>query len=60
MEELWESPLTVSVISIKLSLYRTRTVITMARLTGVGYQDFEKLRMHNSFYVDKSRFIMEW
>jgi len=35
-------------------------VLLMAQITGIGYQDFEKLRMKNSFYVDKSHFIMEW
>ncbi len=27
---------------------------------GIGYQDFEKLRANQNFYIDKSHFIMEW
>lgn len=32
----------------------------MARTVGIGRQDFEKLRMKNNFYVDKTDFIREW
>lgn len=32
----------------------------MARIVGIGHQDFEKLRMKNNFYVDKTSFIQEW
>ncbi len=32
----------------------------MARTVGIGYQDFEKLRTHDNFYIDKSNFIVEW
>lgn len=32
----------------------------MARTVGIGHQDFEKLRMKNNFYVDKTGFIQEW
>ena len=32
----------------------------MARTVGIGHQDFEKLRMKNNFYVDKTSFIREW
>lgn len=32
----------------------------MARTAGIGHQDFEKLRMKNNFYVDKTGFIREW
>lgn len=32
----------------------------MARTAGIGYQDFEKVRMKNSFYIDKTHFIKEW
>lgn len=32
----------------------------MARTVGIGHQDFEKLRMKNNFYVDKTGFIREW
>lgn len=32
----------------------------MARVVGVGYQDFGKIRENNCFYIDKSRFIKEW
>ena len=32
----------------------------MARTVGIGHQDFEKLRMINNFYVDKTEFIREW
>ena len=29
----------------------------MRRTVGIGYQDFEKLRMMNNFYIDKMCFI---
>ena len=32
----------------------------MARTLGVGHQDFEKIRMTNKFYIDKTHFIKEW
>lgn len=32
----------------------------MARTVGIGHQDFEKIRMKNNFYVDKTYFIKEW
>lgn len=32
----------------------------MARVISIGRQDFEKLRMRNNFYVDKTHFIKEW
>lgn len=32
----------------------------MKRVIGTGIQDFEKLRMSQSFYVDKTEFIKEW
>ena len=32
----------------------------MARTVGGGIQNFEKLRMKNYFYVDKTSFIKEW
>lgn len=32
----------------------------MPRTVGIGHQDFEKLRMKNNFYVDKTSFIREW
>lgn len=32
----------------------------MVRTVGIGHQDFEKLRMKNNFYVDKTGFIREW
>ena len=32
----------------------------MKRVIAIGTQDFEGLRMHNSFYVDKTDFIREW
>jgi hypothetical protein len=32
----------------------------MKRKIGTGVQDFEKLRMGQSFYVDKTDFIREW
>ena len=32
----------------------------MARTVGIGHQDFEKVRMRNLFYVDKTSFIKEW
>ena len=32
----------------------------MTRTVGIGIQDFEKLIISNSFYVDKTGFIKEW
>lgn len=32
----------------------------MARIVGIGCQDFEKIRVNNNFYVDKTGFIKEW
>ena len=32
----------------------------MPRTVSIGCQDFEKLRMRNNFYVDKTAFIREW
>lgn len=32
----------------------------MARSLGVGHQDFEKIRMTDNFYIDKTHFIKEW
>lgn len=32
----------------------------MARTVGIGHQDFEKVRVSNNFYVDKTHFISEW
>ena len=32
----------------------------MARTVAIGRQDFEKIRINNSFYVDKTDFIRQW
>ncbi|MBD5503188.1 MAG: AAA family ATPase [Lachnospiraceae bacterium] len=32
----------------------------MVRPVGIGHQDFEKVRTSNNFYIDKTKFIMEW
>ena len=32
----------------------------MAKTVAIGYQDFEKIRKKNLFYVDKTTFIREW
>lgn len=32
----------------------------MARVVGIGIQDFSKIQRENVFYVDKTRFIKEW
>ncbi len=32
----------------------------MPRTVSIGCQDFEKLRIRNNFYVDKTMFIKEW
>ena len=32
----------------------------MARTVGIGHQDFEKIRIKNNFYIDKTYFIREW
>lgn len=32
----------------------------MGRTVGIGHQDFEKVRVKNNFYIDKTDFIREW
>ena len=32
----------------------------MARTVGIGHQDFQKVRIKNNFYVDKTHFVKEW
>lgn len=32
----------------------------MARAISIGNQDFEKIRINNYFYIDKTDFIREW
>lgn len=32
----------------------------MVRPVGIGHQDFEKVRMSNNFYIDKTYFITQW
>ncbi len=32
----------------------------MARVNGIGKQDFEKIIVNHNFYVDKTNFIREW
>ena len=32
----------------------------MARTIGIGHQDFEKIRIRNNFYIDKTDFIKRW
>lgn len=32
----------------------------MARTVRIGIQDFEKLITRNCFYIDKTKFIMDW
>ena len=32
----------------------------MARVIGIGNQDFESIIINNYFYIDKSMFIKEW
>lgn len=33
---------------------------SMVGKVGIGHQDFEKIRMKNIFYIDKTSFIKEW
>lgn len=32
----------------------------VTRVIGIGNQDFEKIRVNNYFYIDKTAFIQEW
>lgn len=32
----------------------------MAKKIGIEIQDFEKIRINNCFYIDKTLFIKEW
>ena len=34
--------------------------LVMVRNVGIGIQDFEKIRINNHFYIDKTLFIKEW
>ena len=34
--------------------------ISIARVVGIGIQDFEKIISENLFYIDKTEFIREW
>lgn len=34
--------------------------LVMMRVIGIGRQDFEKIRISNNFYIDKTNFIREW
>ena len=38
----------------------TERGVDMAKTVAIGYQDFEKIRKKNLFYVDKTTFIREW
>lgn len=38
----------------------TKGEISMARVVGIGHQDFETVRIKNNFYIDKTEFIKEW
>lgn len=38
----------------------TKGEISMARVVGIGHQDFETIRIKNNFYIDKTEFIKEW
>ena len=37
-----------------------KRIQAMARKVGIGNQDFEKIRVNNNFYIDKTNFIREW
>lgn len=37
----------------------TKGEISMARVVGIGHQDFETVRIKNNFYIDKTEFIKE-
>ena len=32
----------------------------MTQVLGIGNQDFEKVRINNIFYIDKTDFIRRW
>ena len=32
----------------------------MRKTIGIGIQNFEKIKTHNIFYIDKTNFIKEW
>ena len=32
----------------------------MARMVGIGYQNFQEIIEDNAFYIDKTLFIKEW
>lgn len=32
----------------------------MPRTVGIGHQDFEKVRIKDNFYIDKTDFIRQW
>lgn len=40
------------------TMWKGRHVVT--ENIGIGHQDFEKVRVKNNFYIDKTSFIREW
>ncbi|MDE6202995.1 MAG: AAA family ATPase, partial [Lachnospiraceae bacterium] len=41
-------------------MVRVRKRRCVMRTIGIGRQDFEKVRLNNNFYVDKTDFIRKW
>ena len=42
------------------SMYRKVRNRVMRKTIGIGIQNFEKIKTHNIFYIDKTNFIKEW
>lgn len=42
------------------SMYRKARNRVMRKTIGIGIQNFEKIKTHNIFYIDKTNFIKEW
>ena len=40
--------------------YRKTGDDDMARVVGIGLQDFSKIQKEKVFYIDKTKFIKEW
>ena len=43
-----------------VDFFAEREEVPMERKVAIGIQSFDKLRVDNYFYVDKTSFIKEW
>ena len=60
MGEVYEKKLDGSRLCTVINMTRQKGSEYMAGTIGIGHQDFERIRMENIFYIDKTSFIREW